>query len=221
MSFVRNSLVALFAALSVTLLVQGCLSGDPSEGGDPGSVDDSVLGAAVKADSAISPSDAGTADSATSPPDAGGDGCADAGALTVLVPPGGTVTRPPQKVLRITFVYRGSQVSISNLFGANMTLPPSDGPLQPGVNSGYWAELQGATGQTLFTRRFQDPTRLEVPPPPPPSDGGFSNVTIPECDAKFFFLSLPNNLQAKRVVIFGNGYGSTGVAQELGRFTLP
>lgn len=221
MSFVRNSLVTIFAALNVAFLVQGCISGDPSQGGDTDSLEDSVLGAARKVDSGVSPSDAGKADSATSTPDAGGDGCADAGALTVQVPPGGTVTRPPQSVLRLLFVYRGSQVSISSLFGATKVLPPSDGPFQPGVNSGYWAELQSATGQTLFTRLFQDPTRLEVPPPPPPSDGGFSNVTIPECDAKFIFLDLPNNLQAKRIVIFGNGYGSSGFAQELGRFTLP
>jgi hypothetical protein len=231
MSFVKNSLVIAFSALGAAFLFQGCSSESASSGGDDGSIlgsgavdprmDNAELSrrdAAVDA-TADAASDASADAASDASADAGGDSCADAGALMYKVPPGGTVTRPPEQVLRITFVYRGSLVAISNLFGANKVLPPSDGPFQPGVNSGYWAELQGATGQTLFSRLFQDPTHIEVPPPP---DGGpFGQVLIPECDAKYFFLDLPNNPQAKRIVIFGNGYSGAGVAQELGHFTLP
>jgi hypothetical protein len=138
----------------------------------------------------------------------------------VLVTSGSTITpRPTGSALRLDVLYQGYAMGIDGIKGWDAIVPADSGPLKAGFNSGYWFELQDATGVTLYTHWINDPTRLEAPGPSP--DGGFTNSVRPLCDEKSIRLELPNDPDGKAIVIYGSPYGTQNVASELARFILP
>jgi hypothetical protein len=134
----------------------------------------------------------------------------------VIVPAGGTLARPSGSALRLEVVYQAGDVMIENARGVDMTLPPGDTVLEAGVNSGYWYELRNASGETLYTRTFQDPSRIEVPL----ADGTMTTIPIPRCTPVTVAADVPNRSDGVALVFFGSPHGTMKGARELTRFTL-
>jgi hypothetical protein len=161
--------------------------------------------------------DAGTAGDSGSAADADAGSCA-LKQYTWMVPPGGALSpRPAGSVLRLTLVYQGSRLAITDARGVTKILSPGDGPFTPGATAGYWVELRSATGATLFTRLLQDPTVMEAVT----SEGGFVNLLVPFCDEKLIPVDVPNDSSGKAIVVFGSPYGTYNAASEIARFVLP
>jgi hypothetical protein len=136
----------------------------------------------------------------------------------VIVKSGGEIARPSGSALRLSLVYQGSSIGVTQLRGIDKTLSPSDGPFEPGKVSGYWADLLGGNGARLYTQLFMDPTRLEAPASPGGSD--WKNTTRDRCEAKTIALDVPNDPIATTLVVYGSPYGTFEGAIELARFTL-
>lgn len=134
-----------------------------------------------------------------------------------LVPPGGTLTRPSGSVLRLELFYQAGEMAIDIARGVDMVLPGGgDVHFEPGVNAGYWYELQNAYGEALYTRSFQDPSMIEAPLP----DGTFTQVPLPRCNLATILADVPNRPDAVVIVFYGSPHGTLGAARELTRFTL-
>lgn len=126
---------------------------------------------------------------------------------------------PSGDYVLLTFAYKGSEVAIRSLVGLQGIDSPSNGPFEHGKFSGHWAEIQDSSGKTLFTRTFQDPTRLEIPGGGP-TDAAFTNETIAFCTEKTFEARMPFTEQAATLVLYGSDYGTQGVATEFARFLV-
>lgn len=133
----------------------------------------------------------------------------------VVVPAGGTLSRPAQSVMRITLVYQGAAIGVTAMNGVTMIVPPSSGALSPGVNAGYWFALESAT-QTLYTRAFADPTIGEGVS----DDGGLFAGPVPRCTPKTIHIDVPSDAAATTLVVYGSPYGTDDPAVELGRFSV-
>jgi hypothetical protein len=152
----------------------------------------------------------GASDSTTAPV----NDCASPAA--VIAASGSTMRQPVGSAQRFQLVYQGSAIGVTSLRGVDKVISGSDGPFTAGKNSGYWAEVRDASGNSTFSRILQDPTRQEAPG----TNGGFSNATIDRCIAKTILVDIPRSPSGSVLVIFGSAYGTQGVANEIGRFTL-
>lgn len=139
-------------------------------------------------------------------------------ASRALVTGDGTIARPAGSALRLSLVYQGSSIGVTEVRGVDMILRPSVGPFVPGTNAGYWAETRDARGAALYTRLLQDPTRVEVAPAPGTKD--WTNQSLPRCMAKRMELDVPNDANARSIVVFGSPYGTQDGAVEIGRFSI-
>jgi hypothetical protein len=136
----------------------------------------------------------------------------------VVVQPGGTLaSRPNGSVLRLTFSYQSDRLAIVGVQGVTMMMPPGHGPLEAGVDAGYWVELRDASGRTIDTRVTADPTIVEIPPA---KGGDLGSETLPFCSDKIFQILVPNDPSASTIVAFGSPYGSPKPASEIARFGL-
>jgi hypothetical protein len=134
----------------------------------------------------------------------------------VVVSSGGTLSpRPHGSALRLVLVYQGGSIGITSARGADMTLPGTSGPLRPGFNSGYWYELQDASGKALYTRSLPDPSRIEAHGP----DGPTSAV-VPRCEEVLVLADVPNDPGGTAIVFYGSPHGTQLVAAEIARFSL-
>lgn len=76
--------------------------------------------------------------------------------------------------------------------------------------------LEGASGQTIYTRVVSDPTVVEGVL----ADGGLVAGRAPFCDAKVIHVDAPNDPSATALVVYGSPYATDDPAIELARFSL-
>ncbi len=174
-----------------------------------------AIGCGAAAESPASPTSATPTSATPTPTHADGALCANP--TPVIVPRGGTITRPKGSALRLQLVYQGAAIGVTQVRGVDMVLAPSGGPFVPGKAGGYWVESRSSAA-LLYQVPFRDPTVREAPGAP--GGGGFSNSTIDRCEPKIILADVPNDSSASELRVYGSPYGTVETAVELARFEL-
>lgn len=130
--------------------------------------------------------------------------------------------KQPNRSLRLTFSYEGSDVRLVSMKSIEMLSPPSD-PIQTQEGqAGFWYELRDAEGLTLYRRVIQNPIKFasEVRSDNPKRPLEWRKVIEPRGD---FVLIVPDLPQAKTVKLFSSPLEPEGTlmpASELTHFSL-
>lgn len=202
--------IALLAFLCVSLTACG---GGVSDGGADG-----TTGATTPpGSSTTNPPGTAPPQTETNLPKTVGAECSNPTA--VLVPSGGTIARPASKGIKIELVYQGATIGVTDVREREIIPGTSSTDVFGPDTSGYWLEGRTA-GKMTFQRSFRDPTNQEAFGPPPGVGGGFTNTTIPRCDAKSIQVEAPNDASVTELVVFGSPYGTQERAVELARFSI-
>lgn len=65
------------------------------------------------------------------------------------------------RALRLTFTYKDGAVHLASRQEVDMTLPPTDPPPKDG-EAGFWADLQDASGRSVFRRVMLNPIPADL-----------------------------------------------------------
>lgn len=130
-------------------------------------------------------------------------------------------TKPPNRSVRLTFSYEGSDVRLVSRQSIEMLSPPSDAIQVQEGQAGFWYELRDAEGRTLYRRVIQNPIKFAFEVRSDPERPlAWQKVSEPR---GYFTLLMPELEQAKTLVLFSSPLEPEGVpvpAKELTRFNL-
>jgi hypothetical protein len=128
----------------------------------------------------------------------------------------------PQRALRLTFEYAGSEVRLVSRQRVAMLVPPPDPAGAEEEQAGFWYEVQDAQGRPIYRRRAPNPVRTDVEVFSPDPNEPFTHVEMPEPRGVFTLL-VPDLEGARTLALVGGPPGpEQGVraAQEIARFDL-
>jgi hypothetical protein len=127
--------------------------------------------------------------------------------MTSSGPPATTSTAPPGATLRVTFAYRGRDISLLASRRVAMIAPPpvTAAPL-PG-QSGYWFELRGAAGELLYHRALSNPICSDIEAFSDDSRQTMTRIPIAAPQGQFEVL-VPDLPGAQTFLLFGTPDGA-------------
>ncbi len=116
-------------------------------------------------------------------------------------------TAPPGVTLRVTFAYRGRDISLlaSRRVAMIAPRPVTAAPL-PG-QSGYWFELRGAAGELLYHRALSNPIRSDIEAFSDDSRQTMTRIPIAAPEGQFEVL-VPDLPGAQTLLLFGTPEGA-------------
>lgn len=130
-------------------------------------------------------------------------------------------TEKPNRTMRLTFSYEGSNVRLASMQKIEMLAPQSDTIRVQEGQAGFWYELRDVEGRTLYRRVIQNPIKFAFEVRSDPERPlAWKKVSGPRGE---FVLLMPELEQAKTLVLFSSPLepeGSPGPAKELTRFNL-
>jgi hypothetical protein len=111
--------------------------------------------------------------------------------------------RRKDRSLRLTFRFRGDDISLVDRREVDMLAPPSDelDGHTPKQRSGFWLELQSSDGRTLYRRVIRHPIRANAEVAL--DEGGFTNK-VAVADQGAFSLVVPNLAEAADLALFAS-----------------
>lgn len=129
---------------------------------------------------------------------------------------------PPNRVLRLTFVYEGSSVRLVSSQSVEMILPPSH-PLEAQQNeTGFWYTLADAAGKPMYRRIVHNPMRLDREVFSQDAKQSVHRLDVAKPKGSFVVL-VPDIAQARTLILFSHPLELKSVmapARELVRFNL-
>jgi hypothetical protein len=133
--------------------------------------------------------------------------------------------RRRDRSIRFAFEYEGETIRLVTREYLEKVPPVSD-PLEwPGdmPRSGFWIELQDASGRPLYRKVMHNPVRFYAEVPAEDEQGGgFINLPI-ENPRGVFFAIVPNVAGASQLVIYSSPLGYDAVpapAEPIARFAI-
>jgi len=94
----------------------------------------------------------------------------------------------PPHALRLTFAYRGTQVTLAGSERIAMVVPaPIDAPPEPG-QTGYWFALLDAQGRVIYHRPLHRPIKVDIEAFSPGGDPSITRVPLAGREGRFTVL---------------------------------
>ena len=117
-------------------------------------------------------------------------------------PPAADSTAGPLPTLRVTFVYRGHDITLAASRKVRMIAPPSVTPAPDRGQSGYWLEVRAADGSLLFHRPLHNPIRVDAEVFSDDARQSIARIPIAEPQGEFEAL-VPDLPGAEALVLYG------------------
>ncbi len=126
----------------------------------------------------------------------------------------------PQRTLRLTFEYRGTDVRLASQQVVEMMPPPSDRTDEYEGRAGFWIELLDAEGRVVYRRVMHHPIEIEHEAPSGDPDRPFTHVPVSQVQGVFTVLA-PDLANARGLRLVGSPPEErAGAAKEIFRADL-
>jgi hypothetical protein len=125
--------------------------------------------------------------------------------------------------LRLTFEYEGSTIRLVSAQSLDMVALPSDHLRKLSDLAGFWYELQGTKGETVYRRVIHNPLQTGVEGPVGEHGPELAWETASQPLKGTFIVLVPDLPEARHIVVFSSPPGpeQTGQpAREIARFPL-
>jgi hypothetical protein len=116
--------------------------------------------------------------------------------------PAATPKENPPEAWRVTFAYRGHDISVAGLRKVRMIVPRSASPPPEQGQTGYWLEVRAANGKLLFHRVLHSPIRVDVEVFSHGEGQTIARVPVAEPHGEFEAL-VPDLPDAAQLVLYG------------------
>lgn len=108
----------------------------------------------------------------------------------------------PPYALRLTFAYRGTQISLAGVERIAMIVPASIDEPAEATTSGYSFALLDANGRVIYRRPLHDPIRIDAEAFSPGKGQAIERVPLPTTEGRFTLL-VPDLPDAREFTLSG------------------